>query len=201
MDNIVVIILAAGSSNRLGQPKQLIKYEGRSFIRLSVENCLGAKLKRVLVVLGSQSNRLAKEINDLPVRKVVNKNWERGIGSSLSFGLKKATRFWPDATGILISLSDQPLVTSMHITELVQLFTDSKKAIVASGYNGSFGPPLIFDRKFVGELSQLSGDKGAKSVLQNYPDEITIVDFPQGSLDVDTIEDLDKLKKNHRDKG
>ncbi len=195
MNSIAAIVLAAGSSSRLGQPKQLLKVRGKSLVGIAVENCLNSGIDRAIVVLGFNNEAVVEVLRDYPVKTLVNQNWEKGMGHSLSFGLNHLTSLWPDIDGLLIQLCDQPFIPESHFVKLIHLFLKGEKSIIASLYKDTFGPPLICDKRYFPELEKLDGDKGAKSIFQKYKEELYLEPCPECAADIDKPEDLELIRK------
>jgi molybdenum cofactor cytidylyltransferase len=188
-----IIVLAAGGSTKLGHPKQLVQYEGRSLVRRSVEIALAVDAASVIVVLGSNAQAIATEINDLPIEIVGNDAWSAGISSSLKAGLTKLVEFCPATEATLIMLSDQPFITEKTIRSLVDTYCSSDRPIVAAEYDGVLGVPALFDRSIFDELMSLEGDAGARVVIRRDPNRVAAVPTPEAAFDVDTPSDHDQL--------
>lgn len=183
-----IIILAAGSSSRLGLPKQLLQHNNESLLRHSVETALSAHPAEVLVVLGFEADRMKHEVDDLPVRVVLNSSWQEGIASSI----KKGIGSLPDQTGgALILLCDQPSVTTDLLQKLISSCTD-ERPIAATAYNQTVGVPACYRRSIFGELLQLKGDGGAKRIIEQDPNRTAIIPSSQTMVDIDTLEDYQK---------
>lgn len=194
---ISTLILAAGSSSRLGSPKQLVEYQGEILIskitHLALRVC-----NNVLVILGANETLILPKLDKLcqgnqqNLKIMVNTHWNEGIGKSISVGVNAIAK---ESDAILILLCDQPFVDEVLLREMLQVFADSGKSIIACRYANQFGVPILFDKKYFEELIKLSGDKGAKLILNNHLDEIVSVDFPAGIFDIDTQEDINKILK------
>lgn len=183
-----VIILAAGNSSRLGLPKQLIQYDNESLLRGIARKALATRPSEVITVLGFNSDRMRRELDDLPVRVVLNREWSEGIASSVRAGIQAVH---PSAQGALISLCDQPAVTSDLLARLISLCSP-EKTIAATEYNHTLGVPACFHRSLFQELLQLHGDTGAKRVIAQEPSRVTSFSFPDAATDIDTLEDYRK---------
>jgi len=177
------LILAAGNSSRLGQPKQLLKYQGRTLLA-DIEAKLLACCDQVYVVLGYQPELFRAQINTAQV--INNPNWRLGMGSSLACGAQVAGQ---QVDGLLIALSDQPLITAQHYQSLVKQFNQTPDEIVATSYQDQCGVPVIFPHAYCNELSQINTESGAQSVLQKYPDQVNKIECLTADFDVDTTED------------
>lgn len=186
-----ILILAAGSSSRLGQPKQLIKFRGQTLIERTITIAKTIS-EEILVVLGANSTQIKSHISSFSenTKTVHNLNWQSGMGTSIRVGVEILAK---KSDAILILLSDQPFISQFFLQELVQTFAESTSFIGASCYENELGVPMIFDKTIFAELLNLSGEKGAKSFLSQYKNSVSIVDFPEGIMDIDTPEDLTKL--------
>jgi molybdenum cofactor cytidylyltransferase len=180
-----IIILAAGNSSRLGLPKQLLQYEKKSFLRLIAEKALEIQPLEAIAVLGFDFDRMQKEIHDLPVRTVLNHEWREGIASSIRAGINAVDL---DAKGALISVCDQPAVTSELLNGLISLCSH-EKPIAATKYDKILGVPACYDRTIFPELLLLRGDRGAKRVIGRDESRVVAYSFPQASIDIDTLQD------------
>jgi molybdenum cofactor cytidylyltransferase len=182
---VSIIILAAGNSSRLGLPKQLLQYEKKSLLKLIAEKALEIQPLEVIAVLGFDFDRMQKEIQDLPIRPVLNHDWREGIASSIRAGINAVD---PHADGALISVCDQPAVTPELLSELISLCSH-EKPIAATKYNKILGVPACYDRPIFPELLLLRGDVGAKRVIGSDVSRVAAYSFPQATIDIDTLED------------
>ena len=187
--DIAIIILAAGSSSRLGQPKQLLQRGNQSMIQYVHEECLKSKLGPVYVVTGAYHDAISAELNDAEI--IHYPRWENGMGSSISYALK--TLKIDNLKGVIIALSDQVYLTSEILTELAQEANQSNSKIVNCKYQSEMGPPTYFDKSLFQELEQLTGDDGAKSIVKKYKTSRSSIRFVLGEVDIDTTEDLQIL--------
>ena len=190
--NIAILILAAGSSSRLGRPKQLLEIDGKTFLQKAIESALYIS-KNVIVVLGANEKLIRPTISNLPVEIVLNKNWTEGMSSSIRAGMTFLKE--ENLDGVLIMLTDQPFVDVLFLEKMVSTFEKSVQPIVASGYGGKVGVPAIFDKIFFQKLKKLEGQKGAKSLIMNNLDQIKQIVFEKGIIDIDTEEDWENFKK------
>ncbi len=189
-----VIILAAGASTRLGQPKQLVPYRGKSLLQHTVDEALAAGGGPVIVVLGAGFEMISKTIENVPVSVVENKDWQGGIGTSIRAGIRALGDIAPDADNVCLLLCDQPHVTRELLSEIQAVARQSGKGIVACAYGNTLGVPLLIDRKYFDALRALPDGSGAKLLMAAHPDDVTPVPFPDGIIDVDTADDLRRLE-------
>lgn len=190
--NLGIIVLAAGASTRLGQPKQLLWLGDKTLLAQICETALSIENQRVVLVLGAHCEAIKPAIEQLPVEIVFNEKWSEGMGGSIACGMAHL----PKNTGaVLLLLCDQPFVTTAFLEKLLEKWRSAECLIVASAYGGSFGPPAIFDQQLFPELAELHGQKGAKMLMEKYREQLELVDFPEGEKDVDAPEDLIWLGK------
>lgn len=187
------VILAAGSSSRMGSPKQVLPFRGVSLLRRAALAALDAGCSPVIVVTGAYAELSKRELDGLDVRDVLNTRWETGMASSIRAGVEALAGADVDAAVFL--LCDQPHVTAGEISGLVAAHRATRRPVVASTYGGSFGVPALFSRALFAELAGLEGAAGAKQVVQRYASEAHFLPFPGGEVDVDTPDDLSRLEE------
>ena len=184
-----LIILAAGSSSRMGQSKQLLPVDGEPLLSWSVKVAIDSGLANIAVVLGANEKEHRKLIAGLPIQVISNSTWEKGIGNSLKAGVENMIRDKPTINGVVIMVCDQPRVSAGHIKNLLARHEETAKPIIASGYGQSAGVPAFFENRYFPALLKLDDNQGAKQlILKNHAD-MDIVDFPEGLTDLDTKED------------
>ena len=191
--NIGVILLAAGSSSRLGRPKQLLSFDAPNLLQHTVQVASDSNAYPVVVVLGAHAEMIRNDIKDFDVNLVDNPDWQEGMASSIRSGINAFTEIAPDAEGMILMVCDQPHVTPSLLNEIITAHKRTAKPIVASSYEKTFGPPVFFHRSLFVELLQLKGDIGARSIVRQHTDEVEVIPFPEGAFDVDTEADVKKL--------
>ena len=184
------VVLAAGSSSRLGRPKQLLLHEGKTLVRRTAEAAVAAGLAPVVAVLGAHPEAVAAELAGLPVHPVLNPDWAAGMGLSLRVGLRALP---PEVDAALVVLCDQLRVDAAHLAALVDTFTRTHAPIVASGYAGARGVPALFSRALFAELEALAPEEGARRVIAREPSRVVEVALAGGDEDIDTAADLSRL--------
>jgi molybdenum cofactor cytidylyltransferase len=192
--NIGLILLAGGASARLGHLKQLLAYQGQSLLQHSIKLATGSRAKPVIVVLGAHAEELQPEIHEGNAHVVINTGWQEGMAASIRFGVHAFTELAPAAEGLILMVCDQPFVTSEVLNELIITQERTGKKIVACGYEDTFGPPVFFHRSLFGELQQLQGDIGARSIIRQHTNLVELIPFPQGSFDIDSEADYEQLQ-------
>lgn len=192
---VAAIILAAGGSRRLGQPKQLLTQGAETMMERAIRLANEAGAKPVIAVLGAHQDLVSAAVPRELAIPVVNSDWEQGIASSIHAGLRALEEIAPDACGAMMLGCDQPRLTSDHLRNLLDGFREpGAAAIAASAYAGTLGVPAIFSRAVFGYLMDLRGDKGARALLMLPPCPLIAVDFPGGEIDIDLPADLAELE-------
>lgn len=192
-DEYGIIILAAGNSSRLGEPKQLLQFQGKSLIRHIAEAAVGIVGHNTIVVTGSNSGLIEHALEGLACQFAFNTDWQEGMSTSVKAGINALKSHNPQVKGAILAVSDQPFVTGGTFRALIQIFQETGKGIVASQYSDVFGTPAFFSTSYFHALLQLSGAEGAKKLFKRFPDDVSVYPFPQGSIDIDTQEDYKRL--------
>ncbi|HEY9659475.1 MAG TPA: nucleotidyltransferase family protein [Allocoleopsis sp.] len=190
---IGTIILAAGASTRLGTPKQLLHYRGQSLLRHTAEVAIDSGCHPVVVVLGSQAERLEAEVEQLPVSVVKNNHWAKGMSSSIQTGLAVLQSIYPPVKAVVILLCDQPFVSATLVHQLIEGYHRTGKPIVASEYADTVGVPALFSHVLFPVLMMLPADRGARYVIQNRAQAVARVPFSLGEIDIDTPDDYERF--------
>jgi len=186
----VIILLAAGNSSRMGTSKQMLSVNGHTLLEHSVNCAVGSQIPNVIVVFGSHAHDHQAALKGRPITMEINQEWASGIGSSLKAGLKKAIQSYPNVQAIMVLVCDQPLLSSVHINRMASAYFQSRPLAVASQYNnGVVGVPALFDRSIFSSLMQLDDKLGAREILNKLNQELTLIPFVGGEIDLDTPED------------
>ncbi len=188
-----IVILAGGTSSRLGRPKQLLPYRHTTLLGHAIEVALAAGCGPVFVVTGAHPDKLEACLANAPVVSVHNPEWEEGMASSLRTGLAAMKKAHPETDGIIFMVCDQPFVTKSVLLCLMEAQRNTGKSITASLYDGRAGTPALFHQSVFGRLMELKGDKGARVLIAGYPDEVTLIPFEKGITDIDTEKDYEQL--------
>ena len=196
--NIGVILLAAGDSSRLGVPKQLLLHDGKTLLQNSLQAANASNAVLSMVILGANADAIKKELDGLDTEIVVNDDWQEGMASSIRCGIKALVEISPSAEAAILMVCDQPFVTASLLNNLIEVHQNRSHSIVTCSYDGTVGPPALFPKRIFPELLRLKGDVGAKNILQQHSKEVEVILFPEGNLDIDTIEDYKKLSKHHQ---
>lgn len=184
---IAGIILAAGTSSRMGRPKQLLDWGERPLVRAIAETACTARLDEVIVVTRSADGAVTAALADLPVRIAPNPLAAAGQSTSLHAGIAALS---PSIAAAVILLGDQPFVTAAIIEALVNAWRDHRAPIIAPVFAGTRGNPVLFDRSVFAELLAIEGDQGARGVIARNPARVHCVHFDDDRplLDIDTPE-------------
>lgn len=191
--NCAAIILAAGASTRLGQPKQLLEIDGESLLRRTVRLAAEAGCAPIFTVLGFEGDRMRQELHDLEAQPVLNPDWQSGMASSLRSGIRAVMNETPEPPKTLILLCDQPLLSAEILSGLLRASAEKRSLLTASSYAGRSGAPAVFDQQLYPDLLRIEGDQGARSIIQRYAAQTITIEFPGGVIDIDTPEDVANL--------
>jgi molybdenum cofactor cytidylyltransferase len=183
-----VILLAAGGARRMAQPKQLLPIGGKPLLRHVVDACLSPLARPFIVVLGAQADRVRPCLSGAEVAIVVHAAWAEGLGSSLRAGLDALRALDPQARGVIVALADQPNFSRRSIELLLAEQARSGRTIVATELDGIVMPPVYFGSEHFAELAALTGDAGARSLLQRQRRQLATVRL-EAMVDLDTPED------------
>ena len=192
---VAAIILAAGASRRLGQPKQLLMHGSETMIERVIRLANDAGATPVFAVLGAHHELIREAVPLSHAHPVINSSWEQGIATSIHAGVASVEDSAPQSSGALILGCDQPRLSAAHLRALLEAFeAQATPAIVASAYAGAVGIPAVFPREVFAELRALRGDRGARSLLMQPPCPLVALPFPGGEIDIDLPADLASLE-------
>ena len=187
-----IILLAAGSSSRLGRAKQLIEFQGETLIQKAIDEANKSQADCLVVVLGANADLIQTGFDPSSAPLIINSDWQQGMSSSMQAGLRFLMEK-EEINQVLLMLCDQPFVDASLLDQLIAAKETSGKGIVAAAYSNTLGVPALFDKRYFEELSQLTGSEGAKKVIFNHQAEVHALDFPLGAVDLDTEEDVSQF--------
>ncbi|MFH0756408.1 MAG: nucleotidyltransferase family protein [Bacteroidota bacterium] len=185
------IILAAGSSRRMGTQKMLLPFGAVTMIETVIHHVQLSRVDSILVVLGADHEKVRKVIDPLPVEVCCNENHESGMLSSVLCGFNAL----PEETGsVLIFLGDQPGIPPQVTNAVIDAYNDSLRGIVIPVYNNRRGHPLLVDYKYKREIGRLDFESGLRSLMHHFPEDVLEVEVnePGILMDIDTKEDYHK---------
>lgn len=187
------IIFAAGQSTRLGKPKQLLQFQGKTLLQNSIDSAKQAGLQPVIVVLGSNMELILSKTDTDGLTIVKNEHWQTGMASSIVVGINTLENAFSSTEAVILMVCDQPYADGALLQKLISEHQNTQKPIVASKYDSVLGVPVLLHRSLFKALMDLEGDSGARKIIQQYADVVEAVPFPRGSIDVDTLADYEKL--------
>lgn len=188
-----LVILAAGGSVRLGSPKQLLQYQQQSLLKNIVDTSLKISNAHVVVVVGAQKDIMLKELNNHVVNIVVNENWLKGMSTSIKIGLAESIALNPLIEACIFVVCDQPFISLQLLQTLISTYEHTEKGIIACVYKGVTGTPVLFNKKYFNDFKLLENEEGAKKLLAINNNDLEIIPFIHGEIDIDTKEDYKKL--------
>lgn len=191
------VILAAGASTRMHQPKQLLPVAGKSLLRHITDIVLASPAWPVVVVLGAQADVIRPEISRLPVLVVENPDWAEGLAASIRAGIRVVDSFSLSLEAALLVLCDQPELSTGILTRLAGEHQRTGKSIVAARYDNHPGPPVLFARRHFHELLELRGPGGARPLFTRHADALATLEFPTLAADLDTPADYHAFLRRH----
>ena len=196
--NTAIIILAAGASSRMGAPKQLLLVDGKTLIKRICDTAMDTPCHPIVAVLGANRNLIRQETERMPITVIDNPQWENGISSSIKMGLAGAYMTEKAIEAAIFLTVDMPYVSAELINKMIEKAkSDEKTEIVACKYDSQMGIPVLFKRTLFTDLLELTGDEGAKKVVMKNKDKTAFIDFPEGKLDLDTIDEYRNFVSNY----
>ena len=179
----------------MGRPKQLLPFRERTLVRHAAETAVASRCRPIVVVIGANAELIRDELQLLPVLIAHNLEWASGIGSSLRIAIETLGAF-EGIEGIVITLSDQPLVTADALNRSLETHYETGKDIVASEYADTHGVPLFIGKRFFDEIAASNDNQGAKRVIARHIEEMTTVPLAEAAFDVDAPVDYERLTRS-----
>lgn len=194
---VSAILLAAGESQRMGRPKQLLPFGSSTILGKTIDNLLSSRADEVIVVLGTRAGAMKQVIAGRQVKVVVNPDYRKGMSASLIAGLERVDS---KAQWVMVALADQPLIDKDTYNRLIEGALGCDMGIILPTYRSKRGNPVIFSIKYKDELLGLEGDLGGREILRKHPDDILEVAVGSEGVTID-INNLDDyyscLKLDH----
>lgn len=191
---IAVIVLAAGASTRLGRPKQNLVFQDQTLLERICNTAKALENSAVLVVIGA--NTALEAPSDTTV--LINKEWQEGMASSICCAMQYLAVHKPAIEMVILTVCDQPFIHVELFKDMISVHEQTSLPIVACSYADSIGTPVLFHHSLFAELLGLKGDKGAKQLVNKDKQRVGLVNFPLGSIDVDTEEDYVRLTQKEK---
>lgn len=189
---VPVVLLAAGASERYGGIKQLALIDGEPMLRRVARSLLSVD-GPVIVVTGAHAAEVETALAGLPVLIERHAGWAEGMGSSLAAGIRRVITDFPDATGALLCLADQPLLDIELLRRMVARHATAAGSILVTTQGGVDGPPVLFPRDCFGTLASWSGAHGARALLEREARRVERL-AASSMVDVDTNADLQRVR-------
>lgn len=193
--SVGAVLLAAGGSARLGEPKQLLMIDGETLLRRMARVLVASTARPLVVVLGAQAEACSDQVRGMPIEIVVNHQWKEGLASSIRAAMTVLDRVGPSVEAAVMAVCDQPLLTPGLIDLLMSKWRATESRIVACEYNGVRGVPALFSARCFAELAALRGGSGARPIIEKHRNHLASVPFPGGAHDIDTAEDWARFSR------
>jgi molybdenum cofactor cytidylyltransferase len=189
---IDTVVLAAGSSSRLGVNKLLLKVDGEPVLRRTLRHFLGLQMGVVFVVTGFERERVEGLLRDVPVATVYNGSYAEGMSASV----KAALPLLGEADAVFFHLGDKPFVERETLQHMIDAFAQTRHPIVMPVFQGQKGHPVLIDVKpYLAEMRTLEGDTALRPIIERHSQDILYVEGDEGIiLDLDTDEEIDLLR-------
>ncbi len=188
---VSAILLAAGKSERMGQNKLLMSFEGGTVIGRTLDNLLASRAGEIVVVLGSRAQDVSAAIGKRDVALVLNPGYARGMSTSLITGLQMISK---QAKFVMVALGDQPFVTPQTYDKLIEAALVTDKGIVVPVFRKKRGNPILIHAGYIPEVLLFTGDVGGRELLAKYPEDVLEVKVPDDGviINVNTPEEYAK---------
>jgi molybdenum cofactor cytidylyltransferase len=192
---VSILILAAGSSSRMGKIKQLLPWQESTLLEHTIKIAKLSKACDVIVVLGSNARLIKETIKTTKVVLLENTKWKGGLATSVSCGIDYLLNDNKACDAVLILLADQALMDTEHINKIIDLYNSGESDLIGTRYEDKIGVPALFKHTYFPDLLKLYGDRGAQLFLQGLGDKVLGLDPGGKAYDVDTLEDYNRLLK------
>ncbi len=194
---VSAVVLAAGTSTRMGTAKQLLPLGGATVLAHTIENVSSAGLDEIVLVLGASAEVIRQQLPQSLVaclRIVVNHAYEQGMASSLREGLSRVD---PRSGAALIILGDQPFVQPQTLHRIIDGYRSARAQIVVPSHQGNRGNPVLLDRSVFSEVMALEGDTGCRAIFSNHLDAFLKVEVEDPGIlfDIDSLDDYERSKQ------
>ena len=195
---IAILIMAAGTSSRMKAIKQLLPWGNTTLIGNALRNTQDSNANTILTVLGAYREEIIQATDFKGCETIYNPDWKMGLGNSIACGTKHLLGQDPDYDGILVMLTDQPLIDDLYLNVLIHNFSKTKHSIVATKYNNRVGVPAIFGKIHFEALLALNSDYGAKEIINTHINDVLSLSPNGKEVDIDTLEEYERVKKSNK---
>jgi len=195
------LVLAAGSSRRMGKPKQLLEIDGRPMLEHIVARANGSRVDEVLVVLGAEADQIRERVKLGRARVIVNPDYASGMSSSLLAGIAALTNESDKVDRAVVILGDQPDINSGLLDQLLDLQERSGLPAAALNFDGLLHPPVVLARELWADLESLEGDVGCRAVIRAQPELVATLSGAgshKHPVDIDTPDDYERVRNRLR---
>lgn len=188
MKKFWAIVLAAGESKRMGSPKMLLDFGGKTMIERVIQNVINSEISDVIVVLGAEREKLTKIVERMPVSHCFNENYREGMLSSVKCGFRNVPA---DTDAVLVFQGDQPFISPVVINSVIEKYLSSEFGLVMPVFDGKRGHPLLIDRKYFSEIELLDSSEGLRSLARKNSNDVLEVYTNQTGIlrDFDTYDE------------
>jgi molybdenum cofactor cytidylyltransferase len=190
---VFAVVLAAGESRRFGSTKQLAEFDGVALVAHAVRRAEAVCGDRTILVIGSDWQNVLAVCGTLRGFFVRNDNYVSGLASSIACGARSVA---PGADAMLLTMADQPLITTVHLQTLIDAWRAAPSDIIVSEYAGTQGPPVIFPARYFVSLTGLRGEQGARPLLRDAGRSVQGITCDAAAIDIDSTEDLVRLERD-----
>ena len=190
--DVGILVLAAGGSSRMGRPKQVLPWNGGTLLGHVLRQATGTGAP-VLLVLGAHAEMVLEKVAIGEAHATINPDWEKGMGSSLSYGLAKILEQLPEMEAVLIVLGDQPLVDAAFLAQFLRAHKKDKDVVIATAYENGAGVPALFPKRYFPKLLELDGNQGARQLIAQFGNSVHKLSGKGRTGDIDSPEDYRRL--------
>lgn len=191
-DDVAGIVLAAGTSSRMGHNKLLIDLDGEPVVRRATRNAADAGLDPLLVILGFEADLVRRGLEGIAYEEILNPDYDRGINRSVQLGIQQVQG---RVAAAVVILADMPFVTVEMIAAVAERYRRSKPPLVISQYGGVRAPPTLYDHTLFSEFSESDGEGCGRRVVRRHRDEAAVLEWPADALtDLDRPDDVERVR-------
>lgn len=195
MQSTAIVILAAGKSSRMKQPKQLLKINGKNLLDIIIEKALKTQKENIFCVLGANADIIKSQLKNNKINFLDNQKYEEGLSSSIIHAVKHIESY-KNIEKVLFILGDQPEISEKYLKEMLSISNKNPDKIVATNYQKKYGVPAVFPTQYFKEIKEIEGDKGAKELLKKLNEFIILPNLVPNSMDLDSPEDYENYLKS-----